>query len=115
MITGASQDDCAVLIIDSITGGFGASISKDGQIREHALRAFTLGVKQMISCCNKMDAMTPKYSKELSPKKSTPSITRLHYSTISSEAHSLEVENVMYKGKSEYQEILVFEVIHLNS
>ncbi|KAL0388122.1 UNVERIFIED_CONTAM: Elongation factor 1-alpha [Sesamum radiatum] len=50
-------------IIDSTTGGFEAGISKDGQTREHALLAFTLGVKQMICCCNKMDATTPKYSK----------------------------------------------------
>ncbi|GJN14218.1 hypothetical protein PR202_gb01013 [Eleusine coracana subsp. coracana] len=63
MITGTSQADCAVLIIDSTTGGFEAGISKDGQTREHALLAFTLGVKQMICCCNKMDATTPKYSK----------------------------------------------------
>ncbi|TYG79798.1 hypothetical protein ES288_D02G165900v1 [Gossypium darwinii] len=54
---------CIVLIIDSTTGGFEAGISKDGQTREHALLAFTLGVKQMICCCNKMDATTPKYSK----------------------------------------------------
>ncbi|KAF5733763.1 putative elongation factor 1-alpha [Tripterygium wilfordii] len=53
MITGTSQADCAVLIIDSTTGGFEAGISKDGQTREHALLAFTLGVKQMICCCNK--------------------------------------------------------------
>nr|XP_023905103.1 elongation factor 1-alpha-like [Quercus suber] len=33
------------------------------QTREHALLAFTLGVKQMICCCNKMDATNPKYSK----------------------------------------------------
>ncbi|KAH6766239.1 GTP binding Elongation factor Tu family protein [Perilla frutescens var. hirtella] len=59
MITGTSQADCAVLIIDSTTGGFEAGISKDGQTREHALLAFTLGVKQMICCCNKMDAATP--------------------------------------------------------
>ncbi|XP_066351246.1 elongation factor 1-alpha-like [Miscanthus floridulus] len=63
MITGTSQAGCAVLIIDSTTGGFEAGISKDGQTREHALLAFTLGVKQMICCCNKMDATTPKYSK----------------------------------------------------
>ncbi|KAI3975777.1 hypothetical protein MKX01_023203 [Papaver californicum] len=63
MITGTSQVDCAVLIIDSTTGVFEAGISKDGQTREHALIAFTFGVKQMICCCNKMDATTPKYSK----------------------------------------------------
>jgi elongation factor 1-alpha len=54
MITGTSQADCAVLIIDSTTDGFQAGFSKDGQTREHALLAFTLGVKQMICCCNKV-------------------------------------------------------------
>jgi elongation factor 1-alpha len=54
MITGTSQADCAVLIIDSTTGGFEAGISKDGQTRELALLAFTLGVKQMICCCTKV-------------------------------------------------------------
>ncbi|KAL6638189.1 hypothetical protein ACP70R_025761 [Stipagrostis hirtigluma subsp. patula] len=62
MITGTSQADCAILMVDSTTGGFEAGISKDGQTREHALLAFTLGVKQMICCCNKMDATVPKYS-----------------------------------------------------
>ena len=47
------QADCAVLVIDSTPGGFEAGISKDGQTREHALLAFTLGVKQMIVALNK--------------------------------------------------------------
>merc|ERR1712084_47933 len=55
MITGTSQADCAVLIVASSTGEFEAGISKNGQTREHALLAFTLGVKQMIIACNKMD------------------------------------------------------------
>merc|ERR1711933_380669 len=63
MITGTSQADCSVLIIDSTNGGFEAGISKDGQTREHALLSFTLGVKQMIVALNKMDATEPKYSK----------------------------------------------------
>jgi elongation factor 1-alpha len=57
MITGTSQADCAILIIDSTTGGFEAGISKDGQTREHALLAFTLGVRQMICCCNKVSLL----------------------------------------------------------
>lgn len=64
MITGTSQADCAVLIIDSTPGGFEAGISKDGQTREHALLAFTLGVKQMIVALNKMDATEPKYDQK---------------------------------------------------
>jgi len=62
MITGTSQADCAILIIASGTGEFEAGISKDGQTREHALLAFTLGVKQLIVACNKMD--NAKYSQE---------------------------------------------------
>lgn len=49
-------------MIDSTPGGFEAGISKEGQTREHALLAFTLGVKQMICCTNKMDATEPPYS-----------------------------------------------------
>ena len=45
----------------SSQGGFEAGISKDGQTREHALLAYTLGVKQMIVACNKMDDKTVKY------------------------------------------------------
>merc|ERR1711972_813105 len=63
MITGTSQADVAVLVVSSGTGEFEAGISKNGQTREHALLAFTLGVKQMIVCCNKMDATDPPYSK----------------------------------------------------
>lgn len=55
MITGTSQADCAILIIASGTGEFEAGISKDGQTREHALLAYTLGVKQLIVAVNKMD------------------------------------------------------------
>jgi elongation factor 1-alpha len=62
MITGTSQADVAVLIIASGTGEFEAGISENGQTREHALLAFTLGVKQMIVACNKMDNTEPPWS-----------------------------------------------------
>lgn len=62
MITGTSQADAAVLMIASGQGEFEAGISKDGQTREHALLAFTLGVKQMIVCTNKMDDKSVNYS-----------------------------------------------------
>ena len=62
MITGTSQADCAVLMIASPTGEFESGWSKEGQTREHALLAFTMGVKQMIVCCNKMDAKGADYS-----------------------------------------------------
>lgn len=57
MITGTSQADCAILVIASGQGEFEAGISKDGQTREHALLANTLGVKQMIVAINKMDSV----------------------------------------------------------
>ena len=65
MITGTSQADCAILIIAGGTGEFEAGISKDGQTREHALLAFTLGVRQLIVAVNKMDTTkvsAPRYS-----------------------------------------------------
>merc|ERR1711998_445062 len=54
--------DRAVLIVASSTGEFEAGISKDGQTREHALLAYTLGVKQMRVAMNKMDNTTPPYA-----------------------------------------------------
>merc|ERR1712157_378315 len=62
MITGTSQADCGVLIIAPGTGEFEAGISKNGQTREHALLAYTLGVKQLIVAVNKMDSTEPPYS-----------------------------------------------------
>ncbi|MCP9260499.1 Elongation factor 1-alpha [Dirofilaria immitis] len=48
MITGTSQADCAVLVVACGTGEFEA--------------AQTLGVKQMIVACNKMDSTDPPFS-----------------------------------------------------
>jgi len=48
------------VIIAAGVGEFEAGISKDGQTREHALLAYTLGVKQLIVAINKMD--TTKWS-----------------------------------------------------
>jgi len=62
MITGTSQADCAVLIVAAGTGEFEAGISSNGQTREHALLAFTLGVKQLIVGVNKIDTTEPPYS-----------------------------------------------------
>merc|ERR1712054_138937 len=62
MITGTSQADCAVLIIAASTGEFESGISKNGQAREHALLAYSLGVKQMIVGINKIDNTEPPYS-----------------------------------------------------
>jgi len=64
MITGTSQADVAVLVIASGTGEFEAGIAKNGQTREHALLAYTLGVKQMIVLVNKMDDKSVNWSEE---------------------------------------------------
>eukprot|EP00058_Branchiostoma_floridae_P000462 XP_002585950.1 hypothetical protein BRAFLDRAFT_110563 [Branchiostoma floridae] len=62
MITGTSQADCAVLIVAAGTGEFEEGMSKEGQTREHALLAYTMGVKQLIVGVNKLDSTTPPYS-----------------------------------------------------
>jgi elongation factor 1-alpha len=62
MITGTSQADIAILVVPAATGEFEAAVSKNGQAREHALLAFTLGVKQMIVAVNKMDEKSVAFS-----------------------------------------------------
>ena len=64
MITGTSQADCAVLVISSQAGEFEAGIAKEGQTKEHALLAYTLGVKQMVVAVNKMDHPSTNYKEE---------------------------------------------------
>jgi elongation factor 1-alpha len=64
MITGTSQADVAILVIASGQGEFEAGISKNGQTREHALLAYTLGVKQMIVLINKMDDKSVNWSQD---------------------------------------------------
>ena len=62
MITGTSQADVAILVVAAGTGEFEAGFSKEGQTREHALLAYTMGIKQVILAVNKMDACN--YSEE---------------------------------------------------
>lgn len=50
------------MVVACGTGEFEAGISKNGQTREHALLAQTLGVKQLIVACNKMDSTEPPFS-----------------------------------------------------
>ena len=64
MITGTSQADAAILMIASGKGEFEAGFSSDGQTREHALLAQTMGVKEMIVAINKMDDVSTNYSQE---------------------------------------------------
>ena len=64
MITGTSQADVAILMIASGQGEFEAGYAKEGQTREHVLLAYTLGVKQMIICLNKMDDKSVNWSEE---------------------------------------------------
>merc|ERR1712151_1164809 len=64
MITGTSQADAAILMIAGGEGEFEAGFSKDGQTREHALLAQTMGVKQMIVAINKMDDKSVNYSQK---------------------------------------------------
>ena len=55
------QADAAILVVSAARGEYESGISRDGQTREHALLAFTLGVKQVVVAVNKMDA-TNQYS-----------------------------------------------------
>ncbi|KAK1419992.1 hypothetical protein QVD17_29482 [Tagetes erecta] len=63
MISGATQADAAILVIDASLGAFEAGIdSAGGQTREHAQLIRSFGVDQLIVAVNKMDAA--QYSKD---------------------------------------------------
>jgi elongation factor 1-alpha len=64
MITGTSQADVALLIISAAQGEFEAGFSKNGQTKEHALLAYTLGVKQIVVIVNKMDSPSVMWRRE---------------------------------------------------
>ncbi|CAB9500339.1 Elongation factor 1-alpha (Fragment) [Seminavis robusta] len=64
MIIGTSMADMALLLVDASEEGNQAEFHQDGQTREHALLAYTLGVKQMIVACNKMDDKPVNYGEE---------------------------------------------------
>lgn len=60
MITGASEADCAVLVLSAKEGETDTAIAPGGQAREHAFLLKTLGVAQIIVAINKMDAVDYK-------------------------------------------------------
>lgn len=66
MLSGSrlSQADVALLMVSAAKGEFEAGVSRSGQTREHALLAYTLGVKQIIVCVNKMDLTEPPYDQK---------------------------------------------------
>jgi len=64
MITGTSQADAAILMIAGAEGEFESGFSKQGQTREHALLAKTMGINQLIVAINKMDDPSVKYNEK---------------------------------------------------
>lgn len=55
MISGASQADSALMVVDAAVGEFEAGFERGGQTREHLLLVRSLGVSQVIVAVNKLD------------------------------------------------------------
>jgi elongation factor 1 alpha-like protein len=57
MISGATQADCALLVVDASPGEFEAGFERGGQTREHLILVRSLGVSQVVVAINKLDAV----------------------------------------------------------
>jgi elongation factor 1-alpha len=64
MITGASEADCAVLVVSAKKGETEVALAAGGQAREHTFLLKTLGVDQLIVAINKMDDPTVNWSQD---------------------------------------------------
>lgn len=58
MITGATQADFALLVVDGSIGGFESGFSVQGQTREHALLVRSLGVQKVVVAVNQLDTVS---------------------------------------------------------
>ena len=63
MIMGAALADYGGLVISARKGEFEAGFDREGQTREHAQLAKSLGVQKLIVVVNKMDDPSVKWSK----------------------------------------------------
>jgi elongation factor 1 alpha-like protein len=55
MISGATQADSALLVVDAANGEFEAGFERGGQTREHLVLVRSLGVSQVVVAVNKLD------------------------------------------------------------
>lgn len=57
ILTGLSQADTCLLVVDAIEANFTSGFEDKGQTKDQALLAYALGIKQIIVAINKMDAV----------------------------------------------------------
>lgn len=70
MISGAAQADVGILCIEADETAFESGFGRNGQTKEHALLASSLGLTELIVAVNKMDVVNWRQEDYLKSEKS---------------------------------------------
>ena len=116
MISGASQADSALLVVDAAVGEFEAGFERGGQTREHLLLVRSLGVSQVIVAVNKLDQVRTCYMTQRERLLNKPQVewSKARYEEICDLLRPFLVQSGFHPNKTKFVPVAAMEGINLS-
>ena len=116
MISGASQADSALLVVDAAVGEFEAGFERGGQTREHLLLVRSLGVSQVIVAVNKLDQVRTCYMTQRECLLNKPQVewSKARYEEICGLLRPFLVQSGFHPNKTKFVPVAAMEGINLS-